>query len=271
MEIFDCGNHREFLKKYLESSVSVGPRALARKAGFKSSGHVTMLVKGERRLTPRSAELIAKSIGLKGRRRSLLIAFARLDMAKAEAEKIRIQEEILRLKSYQPEFQMSAKQYSLLATWYYPVLFTLLQITGISQEPAYLARRLGRGVTVPMVEEAIDDLNFLGLIQKEEERWVPANNTLTTPENVRDLAIPKYHRNSLKLAEDALALPSSEREFNGLTVTIPAALLPRVKEKMRRLRIELNEMLSDANDSAEVYQINFQLFPVTQTPERKES
>jgi len=273
MEVFDCGDHREFLKKYLASRKSgVGPRSLARKAGFKSSGHVTMLINGQRRLTLRSADLIAKSIGLKGRRRSLFLAFARLDMAKSENEKNRIQEEILRLKSYQPEFQLNAKQFSVLAIWYYPVLYTLLHIPAADQEPAFLARRLGRGVTAAMVEQALADLDTLGLITRHESgRWAPTNAALTTPENVRDLAVNKYHRNSLKLAEEALDLPPAEREFNGLTVTIPTALLPQVKEKMRRLRSELNEMLAQANDSAEVYQINLQLFPVTKSLERNES
>jgi uncharacterized protein (TIGR02147 family) len=273
MEIFDCGNHREFLKNYLAASKrGVGPRSLARKAGFKSSGHVTMLINGQRRLTPRSAELIAKGIGLKGRRRSLLIAFAKLDMSKSEKEKERIQEEILRLKSFQPEFQISTRQYSVLAIWYYPVVLTLLHIPAAPQDAAFLAQRLGRGVTATEVEKALADLSFLGLIQKNEAgRWIPSNAAMTTPQDVKDLAIVKYHRNSLMLAGDALDLPQSQREFNGLTVTIPTALMPRVKEKMRRLRTELNEMLAEENDSAEVFQIHLQVFPITRAIERKES
>ena len=216
MEIFDCGDHREFLKNYLSAKKAAkkagdGPRSLARKAGFKSSGHVTMLIKGQRRLTPRSAELIAKSIGLKGRRRSLFLAFAKLDMAKDEKEKIRIQEEILRLKSSKPEFQLNVKQYSVLATWYYPVLYTLLHIPGAPQDAGFLAGRLGRGVTASMVETALADLALLGMIERHAGgHWAPANAALTTPENVRDLAVNKYHRNSLKLAEERSEEHTSE-------------------------------------------------------------
>ncbi|MFX5760967.1 hypothetical protein ABTE44_19755, partial [Acinetobacter baumannii] len=68
--IYDCADHREYLRRCLfkEGAQPQGLRALARKAGFKSPGHLTMLVKGERKLTARSADLLARAFQLKGRR-----------------------------------------------------------------------------------------------------------------------------------------------------------------------------------------------------------
>ncbi|MDR9825364.1 TIGR02147 family protein, partial [Vibrio sp. FNV 38] len=86
----------------------------------------------------------------------------------------------------------------------------------------------------------------------------------STPEDVRDLAIGKYHRNMLGLAEEALALPLDRREFNGLTVSIPSRLLPQVKDKIRAFRTELNELLSRETEPGEVFQFNVQFFPLTQ-------
>ncbi|MRT32800.1 hypothetical protein FGX01_02795, partial [Xylella fastidiosa subsp. multiplex] len=75
-----------------------------------------MLVKGERKLTPRSADLLARALALKGRRRALLLAFARLDSGRTEKEKLQAREEIVRIKSVRPEFKLNAAQYSFLAT-----------------------------------------------------------------------------------------------------------------------------------------------------------
>ncbi|RZA09318.1 MAG: TIGR02147 family protein [Proteobacteria bacterium] len=272
MEIFDYPNHREYLKSYLaERKSAVGVRTLARKAGFKSPGHLTMLVKGQRRLTVRSAELLAQGMALKGRKRSLLLAFARLDMAKTENERAKALEEILRLKSRQPELQLEAKQYAFLAVWYYPVVYALLHCEAGSQATTTLAKRVGRGVSAGQISETIDDLFDLGLIEQTPEgRWRPLNTAVTTPENVRSLAVGQYHRNSVKLAGEALEQAPALREFNGLTVTVPDHLVPRVKEKIRRLRVELGEMLGPENGPAEVFQINLQFFPLTQGLERNE-
>jgi uncharacterized protein (TIGR02147 family) len=270
--IYACASHRDFLKSYLASRKnSLGLRTLARKAGFKSAGHVTMLINGERRLTARSADLLAKALELKGRQKSLLLAFARLDSGRSEKEKNQAREEILKLKSFRPEFKLSAKHYSFLATWYYPALFALLQNVPSGKSPAQLARHLGRGVTTAAVEQALSDLHFLGLIAKDDKGdWRPVNATITTPDEVRDLAIGQYHRNMLGLAETALALPLEKREFNGLTVTVPQRLLPQVKEKIRRFRSELNEMMAGETAAADVYQLNLQFFPLTEGLERKD-
>ncbi len=270
--IYTCLNHREFLKSCLTNHrSSQGLRALARKAGFKSPGHLTMLIKGQRRLTMRSADLLAKALALKGRKRSLFLAFSRLDSSRSEKEKNSAREEILRLKSFLPEFKISAKQYSFLAIWYYPVVYALLQNISSQSNAAFIAARLGRGVTAANVDQALQDLHFLGLIVKDKEgQWRPVHAALSTPDEVRELAVGKYHRNMLALAGESLELPLEDREFNGLTVAVPRRLLPQVKEKIRALRTELNEMLSRENQTADVYQINLQFFPMTTGMERTE-
>lgn len=264
--IYESSDHREFLRSYLETRKKTGGlRALARKAGFKSPGHLAMVVSGERKLTSRSAELLAQAFGFRGRQKSLMLAYAKLDSARSERERAVAREEVLRLKSASPQFEINQKQYAFLATWYYPVIFGLLHQREVSQDPAEISLRLGRGVNKAAVTKAIDDLAALGLIARgEDERWVTLNAALTTPEDVRSASVAQYHRNSIRLSEDALELPLERRELNGLTISVPDRLLPEVKEKIRRFRSELNELLANENEPADVYQLNLHLFPLTQ-------
>lgn len=270
--LFTFADHREFLKAYLsERGPTQGVRALARKAGFKSPGYLTMLVKGDRKLTARSAEMLARALAFKGSSRQLLIAFARLDSCRNEKERQQAQSEILRIKSRRPEFKISAKQYSFLATWYCPVIYALIREGAPNPSVAEIASYLGRGVSPAMVERALADLEFLGLIKRDAKgEWRQVHMALTTPEDIREIAVSQYHRNNLELAEAALALPPEEREFGGLTVGVPRRLLPKVKERIRALRSELNEMLSAEPDSADIYQISLNLFPLTKGIERIE-
>jgi uncharacterized protein (TIGR02147 family) len=268
-EIYQCADHREFLQKSLAGR-KTGLRALARKAGFKSAGHLTMLIKGERKLTTRSAEMLSLALDLKGRKRALLFAFSRLDAGRTEKERNQAREEIQRLKSYRPEHRLNAAQYSFLATWYYPAIYALLENVTGTMAPSTIAQALGRGVTSTAVEKALADLALLGLIERDDQGgWRPLHAALATPEDVRDLAIGKYHRNMIALAEEALQLPLDAREFNGLTISVPTRLLPSVKEKIRRFRDELNESLSRERDAGDIYQLNLQLFPLTRGLERR--
>jgi uncharacterized protein (TIGR02147 family) len=231
-----------------------------------------MLLKGERKLTSRAAELLAAALELKGRRRALFLAFAKADSGRGERERSQARDEILRLKSYRPEYRLKATQYSFLATWYYPALYALLENLPGPLSAEQIAKAFGRGVTPAAVEKALRDLCFLELVEKDASgAWKPKHSALTTPEDVRDLAIGRYHRNTLTLAEEALELPLHAREFNGLTVTIPRRLVPEVKKRVQRFRDELNDFLSQSKDPGEVFQLNLHLFPLTKGLDRSDT
>lgn len=76
MDIFDHQNHRDYLRAYLGGKKAGGLRGLAQKAGFKSPGHITMLVKGERRLTSESASKLISGLGLRGRKRAMICSLS---------------------------------------------------------------------------------------------------------------------------------------------------------------------------------------------------
>ncbi len=270
IDIYECKDHRDFLRRSLLANKSVGMRGLAKKAGFKSAGLLSMLIKGDRNLTIRSAEMLARAMKLKGKQRNMLITFARLDSARTGLERRSAQEALLKLKSYRPEYRIQTKQFSFLATWYYPVIYSMIENLE-SHDSARIAICLGRGVTSASVEQAFADLQELELIKKDASgKWQQTHKAISTPEDMKDFAIEKYHRNMNSLAEEALQLPLDRREFNGLTISIPEKLLPQVKEKVRKLRIELNEMLSQEKSQGDIYQVNLQVFPLTNGLERSD-
>lgn len=258
---------QNFLRELIAEKRAVNPalsvRAIAKRAGFRSPSTLSMILSGQRTLSLKSAEKIADAITLRGRRRSLLLAYARQSSAKTSTERRAAEEAVLKIKSISSEFALRPEQFSFLAHWYYPVLCALAGKEGLPGSDQ-LAKALGRGLRTSEIDRAIEDLAKLGLLRKNENgKWVQDHYALTTPDEVRDFAARKYHRNMNALAGEALDLPLEKREFNGLTIRISKDQLFDVKEKVRRFRSELNELLSASENSGEVYQVNLQIFPLT--------
>ncbi|HUP56455.1 MAG TPA: TIGR02147 family protein [Bdellovibrionota bacterium] len=265
-EFKDCrGYLRAVLEKGKASPHRFGVRRLAARAGFRSAGAVSMIVAGKRGISQRSAERLADGLRLSGRKRRYFLAMADLESATTESQRRRAEDSLLRLRSTRPEHLLELRQYRFFSTWYYPALYVLIGLENLSQDSASLARRLGRGVTATEVARAIEDLLSLSLIFRQEDgRLRQKNGPVSADDAYRGTALHEFHSKMIALASESLELPASERETSSLTLAIPAEELAAVQEKIRQFRHELNELSSRFARAERVYQINVQLFPLTQ-------
>jgi len=244
-------------------SPSLGLRGLSRRAGFRSPSTLSMICRGQRRLTYSGAEKLARGLALSGRRKSYLLALVSYEHASTAEEKIEARERLLKLKSQSDETQLNLRQYRCLAVWYYPAIYEMVALVDFRPDAEWIAKKLGGQVSEAEVRRAVGDLINLGLLVQKENKLVQTETAVSTAEDVKDIAVHRYHQAMLERAQAALAIPLDEREMNGLTVRLSSKQMPLVKEKIRKFRKELNELLSSQTDADQVYQLNVQLFPLT--------
>ena len=271
IDIYEYQDHRKLLRKLVDEQKQNGRdqslRTIAKKSGFSSPATISMIISGKRKLTIRSAEKLAIGLSLTGRAKKYLIQLSRVSSARSEAERKKAQGGLLRIKALAEPNVLDLMQYQFLSTWYYPVLYVLAGIKNFRRDDAKLAKRLGRGVSEKEIADAFTSLLALGLLSEKEGIWKQEQGALSTAEDVKNIAVYHYHKKMSELAQEALALPLSQREFNGLSVAIPPNLLPEVKNRIRNFRNEMNSFLSAHEDASEVYQFNIQFFPLTQSEE----
>jgi len=261
---FDCS--RKFLRDLIFERRQVGLRSLARRSGFKSPSVLSLICTGKRRWTMESSDRVANGLGLKGREREYFLQLARLDRVPSVEEATRMRRRLTDLQRRREEGRLQPKQFLFLTQWYYPVILALLSTEGFRSDATWIASRLGNRVTLNQVRSALGDLINLGLARFDEEnRLVPTNGPLATGEDeAMHAAVRTYHRNMIQRAEEALATAPEEREITGLTINVAREKVPALKTRVRQFLKELNEELSAEPHSDEVYQVNVQLFPLTQ-------
>jgi uncharacterized protein (TIGR02147 family) len=266
-EIVRCTDTREALKLLLVRLKSLGKpglRDLAGMAGLRSPASMSMILKGQRRLSVDSAERLARAFKLDKKSSRYLSLLTRRDLCERYEERLELEERLLYLRTRGESHAMELTQYRFLAVWYYPILYALASDGKLKFEAERIAKRIRRGVTSQMVRTGVGDLVNLGLLKLENGFLKQSLGPICTNERVRHLAIRRYHSEMIRLAAESVALSPTERELNGLTARIPMALLPQIKRRMSEFREEINELLTGATEG-EVFQMNLQLFPMTQS------
>jgi uncharacterized protein (TIGR02147 family) len=154
-------------------------------------------------------------------------------------------------------------QYRYFTSWYLVAVREALAGTWGSKPPVELARALR--IHPQQLEDALKNLQDLGLIEWDPKasRWGVREVAVQTPREVRHHLISQYHRQMIHKGLEALdLLPLDKRDMSALTLSIRKQDLPLLKERIAEFREQLNTEFSGAVDSTQVFQINFQAFPL---------
>jgi len=120
-------------------------------------------------------------------------------------------------------------------------------------------------LTIFSSQRSIKLLLKLGLIAPDNTgRLRPANDFVTTNGVDQLKAVRSYQKSALKLAVGAIdTIPPELRDISTLTVSASRQCLEVIRERISDIRHEIIELVRKDKDVEEVYQINFQIFPLT--------
>jgi uncharacterized protein (TIGR02147 family) len=120
----------------------------------------------------------------------------------------------------------------------------------------------------------VELLAKLGFIRKQKNgSYEIADKSIATPAEVMSLAVQNFHKEAVELALKALSdLPRDKRNITGVTLGISRNAYMTICEEIQAFRTRLLQIAEADRNADEVYQCNFQFFPVSKSaPERKNS
>ena len=133
---------------------------------------------------------------------------------------------------------------------------------GVKAEPSEISKKLG--ISREMANQAITRLKRLGIIEINPDRtFKQVSLPLKTKKEISSKAIRKYHKDILDLAKFKIdEIDISKREYKAITL---AGNSKNIK-KARKLIDELKDLVVESMESGksdEVFQLNIQLFPIS--------
>lgn len=262
--VYDYLDYRRFLSDffdYLRDRKKFSVRSFASQAGFASIGYVTMILKGDRNLTPQTADRVAKALRLTKGEHEFFVKLVHFNSRERLEDKDSAYRDLLSSKNYRRIKKLDASHYEFFSHWYHVALLEVLDTALRSQTTEAIATAMG--VSTQEVVSGLKVLLDLGLIQKTVEGWQRCEGLHHTEPQVKSLSVRKFHREMITKALDSIdGTPPHQRELGSLTISLSQERFEEMRKRIYEFNQEMNELFSGDPSPDRVYQLSFQLFPL---------
>ncbi len=246
-------------------------RAFARDLGI-SQSLLSMVMSGKRPLTVKQAAQISVLLGFSKEDadrflESTLLALPENSKALKHLRKSRRNSP--RGTLFEPIYKnYEIERFKALSQWYHVAILDLTTTHDFKEDSHWIARRLG--ISPIEATDAVSRLLTLGLLLRIKGKLVKSTHRIYFPTQRSEPAIRSFHQQMIGKAMDQLELVDDAsfeaRQISAMTMAIPKSAWPEAKARIQKFQQELATFLGQG-DCDEIYQMNIQMFPLTQKVE----
>ena len=267
ISVFDYLDYRAYLRDFYvqqkKTNTFFSYRYIGNKVGMDSSFLIKVL-QGHLHIADDRIEKFNKICAFNDKEAAYFDALVHFNKAKAEKESKLYFEKMLSINKAKSD-KLGENQYEFFQKWYYAAIWSLLDERSFQGDFKDLANQLAPAITPKEAKQAIKLLEDLNLVKREENgNYQAVGINLTTGKEWRSVAITQYQREMIKLAEESLErFKKEERDISTLTLNIPEAAMPEIRELAGEFRESLKKLVNSYSDADRLYQLNIQLFPLS--------
>ncbi|MBD3322086.1 MAG: TIGR02147 family protein [Chitinivibrionales bacterium] len=273
-DIFDYLDYRDYLADHYQDNKkrrrSFSFRYITLKTGLDASFYAKVLNK-QKHIADNAIPILTDFLKLKKRERDYFTVLVHFNKSKRAAQEQLYFEKLLSLRTPISK-KLEKNKYDYFSSWYNIVIREQMSVHPFSGNVRDLAARLLPRITPEQAKRSVKLLEKLGLIQKESDGSYRATEEFISTDGVmRTLAVRTFQKEALRLAGEAIErVPKKDRDITTLTISASRACLEAIRERLTEVRGEILQMVQEDTGPEEVYQLNFQVFPLTQNSSRKE-
>lgn len=239
-------------------------RSIAKSAGFKSAGFFTQVLQGKTKLSDKMVPKIAEIFELNGRERSYFKLLVNYTQAETHEGKKKYFEQMMpyteaSLAKIKPD------QYEILEKWYYAAVRAVLSYIDFDGDYKKLGEMIQPSITAKKAEKAIEVLDRLGVIAKDENDFYRlVQKHITTGHCESAVPINSFVVNTLDIAKDSLyRFEKKYRSLSAVSASVSSDGFDQIMAEADRFRKRIIEISKNDRKMDRVCQVNLQIFPLT--------
>lgn len=294
---YDFTEVAQYLAEMVEYLRASNPRFsfrnFSKEAGFSSPNVLQLAAQGKRRVSVASIPKFARGMGLDDRDAEAFDLLVRIERCKDDDERSRLLIQLKQCAAKDAE-DFDDHQYDAYApeNWFWIPLREMVPLSGFREDPEWIATRLSPQVDPDAVEAAIEGLQRLGFLTRDDDGVLQQSQPHITTGSVarKRQAVRAWHKKMLELGARALdafpvahppssvpeawkgphfvgppTRPAAPRTMTAMTLRLNARELREAVDLFAQTRARLRELEGTDGDEAEreVFHFMFLGFPVT--------
>jgi uncharacterized protein (TIGR02147 family) len=271
LNIFDYLNYQSFMKDYYEARKRQNSffsyRFMGKVLGM-DPGFLVKVIQGKILLPERAISSVAKLCKLAEKEAEYFEALVHYGRAKTPDDIKSRFDKLIALRGMESR-PLEPNQYDYYKKWYNGAIRALLTFWDFHGDFEALAAKVHPPISVDEARESVELLEKTGIISRNPGgRYEVLGPPITTGEKWQSTAIRNYQQESIELALQSLVKdPKAIRDISTVTVAVRFSDLEEIKARIKELRQSIMHMMTDSGEPDCVYQLNFQVFPMTDVGE----
>jgi len=245
-------------------------RYIIKKAGYKSPTAFKHVIDGKRNLSLESAQNFAEAFKIHGKELEYFLKLVLFNQGKSLAEKERHFKELAELQKIESPSLLNKSQYQVLAKWWHLAIREIIALPDAKNSSKWIGKILKPEIAPEEVKKSLRLLKKFGFIKKEKRKWVPIHKTLMTTPQVHSVLAAEFHRQMIDLGKESITgFPTELREISGTTLRVSIEDRNRVADLIRDFRKKILQLATVSKNADQIYQMNFQFFPLVQEKRKR--
>jgi uncharacterized protein (TIGR02147 family) len=266
-DIFEYLEYQEYLRDHYQSNKKryryFSFRYIAQKTGLDASFYVKVLNK-QKHIADAAIPALIGFLKLNKRESEYFTTLVHFNKAARPEQERLYFEKLLSLRNPISK-TLDKDKYDYFSSWRNVAVWEELKVVAFKGDFADLAARLNPPITAAQAKRSVLLLERLGMVRREGKGTYKATDQFVSSDGVtRVMAVRAFQKEMSLLAAEAIErIPKEQRDISTLTLSTSVACLEEIRERLTEVRQEIMELVKKYGDSEEVFQLNFQVFPLT--------
>ena len=268
--LFDYLDYREFLRDfYLEQKRKHSNftfRFLSQKTSI-DPAHIARVFQLKRHLSEKSLVPFIQLCKFSEEERNYFDRLVAYNTARTERQAKQAFEVLLSLSSVKSH-TLRADQYAFYTKWYYTAVRALIATRSFTaKDSGTIAQILSPPISKREAREAVKLLLKLGLVYAGDNGILRCSDThITTGVKWQSLAAKTFQAETMRLARESLDRhPKEVRDFSTVTIGIKRGRIDEMRQRIADFRKSIMHLAEEDQEPDDIFQLNIQLFPLTDT------
>lgn len=256
------------VKSFQNNQQHFSIRKWAKSLGLNTPDVLISILKRKKNITMNLVEVLCASLMLDSTEKKYFEVMVKYSQCQSTQDKEILKLVLTELSQLKGNVKI-VEDNSVFSHWVHMAILSLCRLPDVVCNKSTISTSLLNQVPDSIINESIERLLKLGLVEYDENENLTRNEHFTTSKNdVFSKSPHQYFKQVSELAIIGSDLPANEREFQCFSLPIHDSQIPLFKEMLRNFRGKVSAM-SLNQPCNQVYQFNFQFFPLTKKLEAK--